>query len=405
MEPELAVALPAAGAIFTTMLRPRPRLALVGGVGLGLAGLAAILLSAPGVVSNQLGLALTLPAATRALLIAAACALALVMALAPSRVDRPALLTRGLAGLAGLVAIAAAPSLDIVILAVLALAVLQAASAGRRSLAARLRAPVLAAALLALGLAFARMQGPPTLARLAAVALVAGLAAAVGTLPYLHEFDAEEAAVASPIPWLAFLGPVLGLALLLRGRELVPTAEAAFGAMLVGLGVLNVVWGTVASWRTEGAAAAWRYSFIADWGLALCGFGLAVPDGSAAGILVLYGILLGRLPLYLWSRPALRERTSNDRPVNLLAAAALAGSAPFAGFPARVLLLSGATQLYWPLALVLAVGLLLWLPPSLRLGRSMGAPRGRMLVGVGIALAISAVMGLYPRPFLALAGL
>jgi hypothetical protein len=144
---------------------------------------------------------------------------------------------------------------------------------------------------------------------------------------------------------------------------------------------------------------------MADWGLAMCGLGLAVADGERAAMLILYGILLSRLPLYLWSRQSLREKRPNDRPINLLAAAMLAGSAPFAGFAARVLLLRGATQLYWPLALVIGLGMLLWLPPSLRLGRSLGLPRGRQAWGVGIALAINVVIGLYPQPFLSLAGL
>jgi hypothetical protein len=175
--------------------------------------------------------------------------------------------------------------------------------------------------------------------------------------------------------------------------------------MVIGLGLLNMLWGSVASWRTENGAAAWHYSFMADWGLALCGFGLAVADGQRAALLVFYGILLSRLPLYLWSRQSLREKRPNDRPINLLAAAMLAGSAPFAGFAARVLLLRAATQLYWPLALVIGLGLLLWLPPSLRLGRSLGLPRGRQAWGIGIALAINVVIGLYPQPFLSLAGL
>ena len=88
----------------------------------------------------------------------------------------------------------------------------------------------------------------------------------------------------------------------------------------------------------------------------------------------------------------------------LVLAAALAGSAPFAGFAARVMLLRGATQIYWPLAVVLAALMLLWLPASLRLGRSMGLPRGRQAIGVGIVLAVNVFLGLYPQPLLALAG-
>jgi formate hydrogenlyase subunit 3/multisubunit Na+/H+ antiporter MnhD subunit len=242
--------------------------------------------------------------------------------------------------------------------------------------------------------------------RFGAVGLVAGLVAAVGLLPYIHEFDPEESVVASPIPWIAFVGPLLAATLMSRVRHVLPAdAGDAFGAMLLGLGLLNILWGSVAAWRTENGAAAWRYSFMADWGLVLCGFGLAIADGQGAALILLFSIVLGRLPLYLWSRQALREKTPTDRPINLLVAAALAGSAPFAGFAARVLLLRGATQVYWPLALVLAVAMLLWLPASLRLGRSMGLPRGRQAVGVAIVLAVNMVLGLYPQPLLTLAGL
>lgn len=404
MEPELAIALPAAGSVCTAVLKARPRAAFASGAILGLLGVVAIVLSL-GRASSQLGISLSMSSEGRSLLIAAAAALALVVALAPVQVERAFLLTWGLAGLAGMAAIAAAGSIDLIALVVLAMAVLQAASPGKRSFAARLRGPVLAVTVLALAAAAARGDGPPILTRFAAVGLVAGLCAALGVLPYIHEFDPEERTSISPIPWMAFIGPVLAFAVLARARELIPSEGAAIGAMMIGLGLVNMAWGSVASWRTEAGAAAWHYSFMADWGLALCGLGLAVTDGQRAALLVLYGLVLSRLPLYMWSRQSLREKRPNDRPINLLAAAMLAGSAPFAGFAARVLLLRGATQLFWPLALVIGLVLLLWLPPSLRLGRSLGLPRGRQAWGVGIALAVNVVIGLYPQPFLALAGL
>lgn len=339
------------------------------------------------------------------LLFAAAATLILVVVTAPPRVARRTLLSWGVAGLAAMTAIALAPSLDFVLLILLVLAVLQAGVASHRDFAARLRAPVLAVGLLALGLALERVQGPAILQRLGAVGMVAGLVAAVGLLPYIHEFDPDESVVASPIPWMAFVGPLLAVTVLSHATHfLPPEAGDAFGAMLIGLGLLNVLWGGVASWLTQNDAVAWRYSFMADWGLVLCGFGLAIADGKSAALILLLSIVFGRLPLYLWSRQALREKTSAERPINLLVAAALAGSAPFAGFAARVLLLRGATSLYWPLALVLAAGMLLWLPGSLRLGRSMGLPRGRQAVGVGIVLAVNVVLGVYPQPLLSLAG-
>jgi hypothetical protein len=340
------------------------------------------------------------------LLLAGTAALGLAVAFAAPRVPRANVLTWGLLGLAGMAAMVVAPSLDFVLLILLVLAVLQARLASHRDFATRLRAPVLAVGLLALGLAFERMQGPVVMERFGAVGIVAGLVAVVGLLPYVHEFDPEESVVASPIVWIAFVGPLLAAVVISQARQVVP-AEAgdAFGAMLIGLGVLNMLWGSVGSWRTEGDAAAWRYSFMADWGLALCGFGLAITDGQAAALIILFSIVLGRLPLYLWSRQALREKVPTARPINLIVAAMLAGSAPFAGFPARVLLLRGATQLYWPLALVLAAAMLLWLPASLRLGRSMGIPRGRQAVGVAIVLGLNVLLGVYPQPLLTLAGL
>jgi hypothetical protein len=302
-------------------------------------------------------------------------------------------------------AIAVAPALDIALMVVLAMVFLQAAAQGRRSYAARLRGPAFAVALIGLGIAFARSAGPPALDHVAMVGLVAGLVAALGAFPYLHEFDAEEMTATSPMPWLTFIGPVFAIVVVARARELLPDSVAILGALLIAFGLLNMVWGALAAWRVDSGAAAWRFLFMADWGLAMCGLGLGLVDGLRAALLILYAMLLTRLPLYLWSRQSLRDNVQQDRPVNLLVAAALAGSAPFAGFPARVLLLKAATAMYWPLALLIAPLLLLWIPAGLRLGRTLGAPTGRTLVGVGVALAISVALGLYPQPLLALAGL
>lgn len=264
MEPELAVALPAAGAACAAALAPRPRLALILGAVLGAGGLVAVVLSTPGAGSDLLGITLSMSGASRSMLIVAAVALAIVVVLAPVNAERSALLRWGLAGLAGAAAIAVAPTLGISVLLLLALVVLQAGGQGTRPYTRRLRAPVLAVTLLGLGILFARMHGPVALERLGAVGLVAGLAAALGTLPYMHEFDAEERTATSPIPWLAFVGPVLAVVVLTRARELLPNAAAALGAMLIGLGLLNILWGCIAAWLTELGAAAWRYSFIAE---------------------------------------------------------------------------------------------------------------------------------------------
>jgi hypothetical protein len=340
------------------------------------------------------------------LLVIAAAALAFALAFAPLAASRRTLLIRGGAGLAGGVAIAAVPTLDLALLVLLLLGALHAAVAGTRSFAARLRPPVIAVAMLALGLLLVRVAAPDLVARFGAVGLVAGLAAGVGVVPYLHPIESDEALTASPVAWLGFIGPVLAVVVVVRAQgALSADAGGAFGGMLVGLGLLNMAWGGVGAWLTGEEVAAWRYSFVADWGLALCGFGLTVADGQRGALLVLVGILGGRLPLYLISRQAIREKTTTRRPVNLVVAAALAGSAPFVGFGARILLLRASTQVFWPLALVLAVVMLLWLPGSLRLGRSLGQPRGRQALGVALVLAVNVAAGLYPLPLLTAARL
>jgi hypothetical protein len=336
----------------------------------------------------------------------AAVALVLALVLAPVAASRRALLAKGGAGLAGTAAVAVVPTFDLALLVLLALGLLHAGIDGRRTFSVRLRAPVVGVALLALGAMFARVEGPDLLHRFAAVGFAAGLAAVVGLLPYLHAFDPEELLTASPVAWLAFVGPALAAIVVADAQGiLTPDAGDAFGAALIGLGLINMVGGSVAAWWTENGAAAWRYSFVADWGLALSGFGVTLADGRRAALLVLFGLVLGRLPFYIASRQSVREQVLTDRPINLLVAAALAGSAPFVGFSARVLLLRAATQLYWPLALVLALGMLLWLPGSLRLGRSLGVPRGRQAVGVAVVLAINVAAGLYPLPLLGAANL
>ena len=316
------------------------------------------------------------------------------------------LLVKGGVGVAGSALIVAVPTFDLALIALLGLGVLQAVVAGARPFAVRLRPPAVAVALTAIGLLLARAEGPDVLASFAAVGIGAGLAAAVGLLPYVHVFDPDEAVPTSPLAWLAFVGPVLAVVFVARAQAVLSAdGWAAFGAILVGLGVLNIVWGSLASWLAPGAAAAWRYSFLADWGLALCGFGLTLADGQRSALLVLFSLALCRFPLYLLSRQSPPEKTITERPVNVVVAAALAGSAPFAGFAARILLLRAATQIYWPLALALGLAMLLWLPGSLRLGRTVGLPRGRWAVAAVLVLVVNAAAGLYPLPLLSAARL
>ena len=338
----------------------------------------------------------------------AAVALAFAVVMSRGARARASAAVSGGAGLAGTAAIALVPSLDLAIVVLLALGVLHASAGGPRAFALRLRLVAVAAALLVLGGLFVRVQGPDVLARFGAVGMVAGVCAVVGLLPYIRPQEPADVAGASyaAVGWLAFVGPVAAVVLVARGTELLGVdAGQAFAAMLIGLGVLTMAWGSAGAWLTADAGGAWRYSFIADWGMVLAGLGLYVLDGRRAALLVLFTIMLCRLPLYLVSLQVAPQTSTTERPLNLVVAAALAGSAPFAGFAARVLLLRAATQLFWPLALVLALAMLAWLPGSLRLGRSLGLVRGRQAVAVGAALALNLAAGLYPLPLLLVAHL
>ena len=340
------------------------------------------------------------------LILLAVAALAFALVFAPAVIPRRSIAIQGGAGLVAGAAMALVPTFDVALLVLLALGAVDAAASGTQKFAIRLRAPAVAVAFLALALIFARVEGPGVLGRFAAIGLVAGLAAAVGLLPYIHPFDADDASPASPLVWMAFAGPLLGVVIVFRAQSLLSVDSGqAFAATLIGLGLLNMGWGATGSWLTSSTDAAWRYSFIADWGLVLCGFGLTVIDGQRGALLALFAIVAGRLPLYLASRSAPAPAALPEKPVNLVIAAALAGAAPFVGFAARILILKGATTLFWPLALALAMVMLLWLPGSLRLGRTISVSRGRQALGVALVLTINLVVGLYPLPLLTAARL
>jgi NADH:ubiquinone oxidoreductase subunit 2 (subunit N) len=240
-----------------------------------------------------------------------------------------------------------------------------------------------------------------------ALSLALGLAAAAGLAPYLPNLDAEEPASSSYLAWTAFFGPALALSLPLRLLPALNAGEGAvFGSTLVALGLVNLGLGTLGAWRTASDADAWRYSFLADWGLALVGLGLFMPEGRAAAYLALLSVVLVRLPLYLWARPVLLGREKPRLgPLNVLLAVMLAGAAPFSGFPVRLLVLHAAVQIAWPLAVPLLAAMLLWAAHAFRLARTVGAPRGRGALGLWLTLALSLGLGLAPGVLRAAGGL
>jgi hypothetical protein len=247
--------------------------------------------------------------------------------------------------------------------------------------------------------------------RVAALALGLAIVAAAGLVPYMPELDPDEPPASSCLTWAGFFAPALALALVLPTRVLTLNSDElpVFSATLIGLGLVNLGWGTIGAWRVRQEVEVWRDSFLADWGLVLVGIGIGVlgtgsSDARAAAYLALLSIVLVRFPLYLWSRQVVRVAGEQRTGVlNILVGAALSGAAPFAGFPVRLLLLRAATREAWPLAAALLVGMVIWVLHAFRLGRTLGRPAGRPAVGIWVTLAVSVVLGLAPGVLLAVA--
>jgi hypothetical protein len=383
--------------------RPVRTPALLGLAAVGLL-VAAVVLVAPLLPS---GGAVRLTAAGRVLLLASAAAMVLTAALAPHRVGRWELLAAGLGALGGQALLMALTDPLAIAAVLLLLGFGFAARPGARPFVERARPAAFAAVLIGVGWAFVQLHGATWVGRAGALALALGLAATAGLVPYLSAMDAEEPASSSFVAWTGFFGPALAIALPARVLPGLPASEATvFGATLVGLGLVNLAWGTIGAWRTASDVEAWRCSFLVDWGLALVGIGLFLPDGLAAAYLALLAIVLVRVPLYLWARPALLgQQPARLTALNVLLAVLLAGSAPFSGFPVRLLVLSAATQTAWPLAIPLVAAMLLVIASATRLARALGSHHGLAAVGLWITLALGLVLGLAPGVFRSLGGM
>jgi hypothetical protein len=403
---ELAFGLPALGAVLVSLLRNRRGPAVVAGLAFGLAGLLATSLVVPGQKDRVLGVDAMLLAPEQVVLVATFLAAGLAVLLVPPGADRVPMLASVLIGLSAIAAVAILTQPLVVAVLVLVLAAVQSAVPALRSFSDRVRAPAFGALLIALGAILAIGASSSSLVRIAGLALVVGVAATIGIAPYLHRLDPREPAPASPIAWLGFFGPALAVVLVTRFVGLLPAESGPGYAVLLALGIFNLVLGAFGAWQSKANADLWRYSFIGDWGLVLVGFGLLNNTAAGGAYLLLVSILLLRLPLYLLARPALIQAkpVATITPLTLLVAAALFGSAPFAGFPARLLLIRGATQVPWPLTVLLVLVMLSWLPQSLRLAQTLGQPKGRLAAGVVIVLLLNLALGLYPNLVLNLLG-
>ena len=403
---ELAFGLPAVGAVLVSLFRRRRGLAVVAGLAFGLAGMVATSLVVPGRQDRLLGLDAMLLAPEQVVLVATFLAAGLAVLLVPPGADRVPMLVSVLSGLSAIAALAILTQPLVVALVVLVLAAVQSAVPALRSFSDRVRAPAFGALLIALGALLAAGGSSTMTVRVAGLALVVGVTAAIGVAPHLQNLDPREPAPASPIAWLGFVGPALAVVLVTRLVGLLPPESAPGYTVLLALGIFNLVLGAFGAWQAKANADLWRYSFVGEWGLVLVGFGLLNQTAAGGAYLLLISILLLRLPLYLLARPALIQARPVPAitPLTLLVAAALFGSAPFGGFPARLLLIRGATDGPWPLTALLVLVMLSWLPQSLRLAQTLGRPTGRLAAGVVIVLLLNLALGLYPNFVLNLLG-
>lgn len=391
------VGLPAIGALLAGLLRRRRRVAAFLGVVLGLAAAAAVasaqVLPLPGRLLAPAG---------QLVVLATFASGAFAVIFVPRGADRLPLLISVLAGLAAALSLSLMQPAYLAAVIVLAIAALQASLPGIRSFGERMRGPAFGAVLILAGAALAIGAANTALSRLAGLGFVLGLAATLGIAPYARPLDPREPPPASSIAWLGFLGPSLLALLAIRLLPLVPGAGgAAFGALLLGLGIFNAAVGAVGGIVSREPADRWRHSFLADWGLVLVALGMLNPSAVEAAFFFLLAILLLRLPLYLLARPALvRGVVPSGGALNLIAAVALAGGAPFTAFVARILLVRGTVTIAWPLTALLILVLLAWLPASVRLVETLDMRDPRTRRGVLVVLILNLAIGLFPAPLL-----
>ena len=275
-----------------------------------------------------------------------------------------------------------------------------------RPYADSMRVPAASALLLAVALLLEAAPPGPVAHRLGGALVALSFAAAAGAVPFLGPIDPGAGAESTATGWAAVVAPGIGIAFAARVLPSLPLDGGGLAAaVLVALGLVNVGWGAAGAMRASPPGRAWHLSFVADWGLVLVSVGLLLPVAGSAAYLLLVSTLVTRWPLCVWDTGRQVPVAVRPGTAGLIMGAALAGAAPFAGFPARVLLLRAAMQVYWPLALVLALGLLLWIPHGFRLGAVASEVTGGRRTALLASIVLSVAVGIYPAAILAGGGL
>lgn len=348
------------------------------------------------------------PLPVRGLLAAGLLSLALIVASTPIGFGERRIQVRvGLIALGALSGVSLGGDPRYAAIVVLLLVGLEAARGG--AIALRAREQAAGAFLLGIGTVFLDVHQSAVAQNLGVLGVVLGLIAIAGLFPTVRQRTVRAPASEGDMSWLALVSPILVLMVASQVLAGLPRpALVVYMALTIAFGVLNLAWGVVGAWRAKDDLVAWRFLFLADWGLALVGLGAVVPDGAGmqGAFLILVQILLVRFPLHelAQARTALGERARAGG-LSVLVGAVLCGLPPFAGFAARFYLLRASAEVGGALTVPLLLGLLLWVLIGLRVGRALGIPRGRSAVGFAVVLAIALGLGVAPWLVLQTVGL
>jgi len=265
----------------------------------------------------------------------------------------------------------------------------------------------------------------PGIIGIAFVFLLVGYGTKVGLVP-LHSW-LPDAHAEGPTPVSAVLsGLLLNVALyaVMRGKVLVEgSVHAAWpGQMLMGFGLLSVVFGALLIWRQKDVKRMFAYSSIEHMGIITFAFGMGGPVANFAALLHMTGHALTKSAIFYTTGHAAQKAHSQRidainglREVSpplgwglMMGVLAIVGMPPFGVFASEFLILTTAMQQQpWATPILLAglgvaFGALFLRTQGMVFGRStlQKLPHSPDLLSVFLHLALVLLLGLWIPPFL-----
>ena len=265
----------------------------------------------------------------------------------------------------------------------------------------------------------------PGIIGIAFVFLLVGYGTKVGLVP-LHSW-LPDAHAEGPTPVSAVLsGLLLNVALyaVMRGKVLVEgSVHAAWpGQMLMGFGLLSVVFGALLIWRQKDVKRMFAYSSIEHMGIITFAFGMGGPVANFAALLHMTGHALTKSAIFYTTGHAAQKAHSQRidainglREVSpplgwglMMGVLAIVGMPPFSVFASEFLILTTAMQQQpWATPILLAglgvaFGALFLRTQGMVFGSStlQKLPHSPDLLPVFLHLALVLLLGLWIPPFL-----